>query len=122
MLTVQVATPAESGAKVQAVMVVAPNLNATVPVGAPEAEETVAVKVTDVPETLEAALCASVVVVGVTATVCVTPDETLVANDEEPPNVAVMLCVPPGRAVVTQSAGTPALRATAPQPGIVVAP
>ena len=74
----EVANVATPPASVPVPSVVAPSLNVTVPVGVPDAGDaaaTVAVKVTDWPNTLGLAEDPSDVVVAPWFTVCVRPDE-----------------------------------------------
>lgn len=124
VLTVQVATPpTDSVENVQAVMVVAPKRNATVPSGAPVgAGVTVAVKVTGEPAAVAATSWVTAVVVAVLATVCTKLLDVLVANDVEPLYTALMVCAPPASALVVQVATPEALSGTLPQPGMVVTP
>ena len=65
--------------------VVAPSLNVTVPLGVPEVDDTVAVKVTDAPNTLGFCRRTQRVVVAPLFTVCVTPDEVDLVKLLSPP-------------------------------------
>ena len=128
VLVVQVADeavpPVLMATAVHPVIGVVPFKNSTVPAGWVLSDaETVAVKVTDVPEAALVALADSVVVVAISATVTVVADDVDVAYELlVGVNTAVMLSVPTGRVPVVQVADAGGLTATAVHPVIGVVP
>src|SRR5712691_5230836 len=119
-----VATPAASACAPQPVIELAPSLKFTLPVGVPApgaVAVTVAVKVTDWPNTDGLAEDVSAVLVLALLTTCDTAELVLVMKLVSPPYTAVVLCVPTLRADVAHVA-TPAASACAPQPVIELAP
>jgi hypothetical protein len=79
VLTRQEAAPEPSASALQPVMVVPPSLKVTEPVGVPEVEATVAVKVKAAPKVLVVAAADKVVVDATGFTVCGRPADVLVA-------------------------------------------
>src|SRR5436190_3258483 len=93
----QVADPAASACALQPVIELAPSLKSTVPLGVPApgaVAVTVAVKVTDWPNTDGFAEDVTAVVVEAWLTTCDTAELVLVMKFVSPPYTAVMLCVP----------------------------
>src|SRR5712692_5139777 len=119
-LVLNVAEPADTATVAS---VVAPSLKATVPVSVPAPGatiDTVAVKVTDCPNTDGFALEAKLVVVLAWLTTCDRAALVLVLKLVSPLYTAVMLCVPTASALVLNVAVvTPAVVETVPVPMLV---
>ena len=116
----QVATPVPKAWALQVPMVVAPSLNATLPVGVPPADVTVAVNTTGAPKVVLATLEVSTVVEAAAVTLCARAVELLEEKDVVPGVYsAVMERLPAARPLVVQVTA-PALSESALQPAIAV--